>query len=163
MGPLTQVVFIYLLKYFIDYSNLVVFERYSNWILIFNLLPIYPLDGGKLIQLVLCKFVSYYLSCKIIIYFSWFFFSSLLLFSTIFHFQFILLFILLVLGITLFKEIKKMPFYYQRFLLERYTKEYKFSKIKKISNLTQMRRDRIHMISNLPEKDYLKRYMESYL
>ena len=162
MGPLTQIIFIYSLKYFIDYSNLNIFKCYSNWILMFNLLPIYPLDVGKLVQLVLCKLLSYYHACKFTTYFSWFSFSIILLFSTFFYFQFILLFILIILGVTLFKEIKKMPFYYQRFLLERYTKEYNFSKIKKVDKPTQMKRDTIHIISNLPEKEYLTKYLRGY-
>ena len=153
MGPLMQIVFIYVIRYFVDSSNLVLFERYSRWILYFNLLPIFPLDGGKLINLVLCKFISYYKSYQITIYLSYFLFLSCLLVIIFFHFNLILFLIFIVFGVTLFREIKKTSFYYHRFLIERYINHYHFKYLKNINRLDQMKRDTVHIISNVSEKE----------
>lgn len=160
MGPIMQIMFVFFLQYFLDYSNMILFERYSKWILIFNLLPIFPLDGGKFIQLVLCRFISYYRSCQIILYLSYFFMISCLICVCLLYYNFVLVLIFVVLFITLLKEIRKSNYYYQRFLLERYLNNYFFHRKKKINDIRKMKRDTIHIISNISEKDYLKRYFE---
>lgn len=158
MGPITQIIFIYIIKYFVDNSNYILFERYSRWILYFNMLPVYPLDGGKLINLILCRFISYYKAFQITIYTSYFLFLSCFFTIILLNFNLILFLIFFLLGITLFKEIKKSLLYYQRFLYERYINNYHFKKIKKITKLNEMKRDTIHIISNIPEKEYLHMY-----
>jgi len=158
MGPITQLIFIYLLQYFIDYNNMIMFDRYSRWILCFNLLPIFPLDGGKFVQLFLCRLTSYYQSCQITLYLSHFFLISLFTCILIYNHNFILILILLVLFITLLKEIKQSSYYYQRFLLERYLNDYHFRRKKNIKDIKKMKRDTTHIISNILEKDYLKQY-----
>ena len=158
MGPVVQIIFIIIISNFIDNSNLILFERYNLWILCFNLLPIYPLDGGKLINLILAKFMSFYKSYQITIYISYFIFLLCLLTITIFNFQFTMFLIFIVLGINLLKEIKNSFSYYYHFLLERYLNDYSFKYIKKIAKLNQMKRDTIHIISNQSEKEYLKNY-----
>ena len=107
MGPITQIIFIYIVKHFIDSSNYILFERYSRWILYFNMLPIYPLDGGKLINLILCRFISYYKAFQITIYTSYFLFLSCFLTINLLNFNLVLFLTFFLLGITLFKEIKK--------------------------------------------------------
>lgn len=158
MGPITQIVFIYIIKYFVDTSNYILFERYSRWILYFNMLPIYPLDGGKLINLILCRFISYYHAFQITIYISYFLFLSCFLTIIIFNFNLVLFLIFILLGVTLLKEMKKSLLYYQRFLYERYFNDYPFKRIKKIEKLKEMKRGTFHMISNVSEKEYLHKY-----
>ena len=51
MGPITQIIFN-------NYFN----SHFSNFILFINLLPIYPLDGSKIIFLLFNKITSYYRS-----------------------------------------------------------------------------------------------------
>lgn len=159
MGPIFQVLFIWILGKFIDSYNLIIFERYSKWILMFNLLPIYPLDGGKLIYIILGRFFSYYKSLQVTIYFSYFIFLILVLVIAFFYQQFTLFLIFTLLGFNLFKEIKKTTDYYYRFLFERYINEYHFKRIKKIAKLNNMKRDTFHIISSISEKDYLTRYV----
>ena len=158
MGPITQIVFIYIIKYFVDTSNYILFERYSRWILYFNMLPIYPLDGGKLINLILCRFISYYYAFQITIYISYFLFLSCFLTIIFFNFNLVLFLIFILLGVTLLKEMKKSLLYYQRFLYERYLNDYSFKRIKKIEKLKEMKRGTFHMISNVSEKEYLHKY-----
>ena len=158
MGPITQIVFIYIIKYFVDTSNYILFERYSRWILYFNMLPIYPLDGGKLINLILCRFISYYYAFQITIYISYFLFLSCFLTIIFLDFNLVLFLIFILLGVTLLKEMKKSLLYYQRFLYERYLNDYSFKRIKKIEKLKEMKRGTFHMISNVSEKEYLHKY-----
>ena len=162
MGPVVQVVFVYLISFFVDNYNLELFQRYSLWILCFNMLPVYPLDGGKLINLFLCKFMSYYKANQITIYISYFIFISCFLVVIFFDFHFTMFLILILLGLNLFKEIKNLLLCYNRFLFERYIKNYNFKKIKSIIRLKQMKRDTLHIISNIPEKEYLKRYFTAF-
>ena len=158
MGPITQIVFIYIIKYFVDTSNYILFERYSRWILYFNMLPIYPLDGGKLINLILCRFISYYYAFQITIYISYFLFLSCFLTIIFFNFNLVLFLIFILLGVALLKEMKKSLLYYQLFLYERYLNDYPFKRIKKIQRLKEMKRGTFHMISNVSEKEYLHKY-----
>lgn len=162
MGPLVQMIFFLLLQccpFSIKTQALLTTYHYS--ILLFNLLPIYPLDGGKLLQI----FFSYYLSYKRSIYVT-------------FQVSFVLLFVLLLLFLPyhisgnvvcmfillltkLIGEMKKREYYYQKFLLERYLNQYHFSKVKVIHNIKEMMRDKKHLIQMndhyYSEKEILKK------
>lgn len=133
MGPIFQIIF-----------NVFHYNDYSNLILFFNLLPIYPLDGSKLLNVILNKFISFKKSHLITVYISF-----LCILFLIVKWQFNLVF-LLIIGFIL----KKVIYEYQnhenifnRFLLERYMKNFKFKKIKKIHslNVQKMHRDDRHL------------------
>lgn len=158
MGPITQIIFIYLIGIFVDSKDLILFESYSSWILVFNLLPIYPLDGGKLLNLILSKFLSFYKAYQITLYISYFGFVSIFIIISFLKFNLVLVLIFCLLGFNLIKEMKKSLFYYRRFLLERYINTYDFKRYKRINNLKQMKRDTIHTILNISEKEYLIRH-----
>ncbi|MEG2311502.1 MAG: M50 family metallopeptidase, partial [Bacilli bacterium] len=51
MGPIIQIIFYFLCDYFFGYNAML--EKYHYTLLIFNLLPIFPLDGSKLVHLFL--------------------------------------------------------------------------------------------------------------
>ncbi len=155
MGPLMQIIVVNILP--LDIDNLVLLHRYSNLILIFNLLPIYPLDGGRLIQIVLSYFISYYRVLVITFYFSWLLFFCLFFSSIFFYPNFILSLVLGLLLITLWQERHKTSYMYRKFLLERYLNNYQFRRRKQISNHKQMKRDVMHTYSlYYNEKEYLK-------
>ncbi len=161
MGPITQILFVAGIRYLkVDIESY--FYTYHYLILVFNLLPIYPLDGGKLFNLILSYFKSYYDSLKVVFYCS-FLLYWLLLFSTIlWKKNLILLLVLFLLGITMNKEMNKADYYFHKFLMERYLYQYPFSKIKKITDIKKMRRDYYHYIIKerkiLTEKEYLDIY-----
>ena len=144
MGPLTQIIFVCIIKF----SNINIpsyFFDYHYFILIFNLLPIYPLDGGKLVNILMSYLLSFYNSLKYSLYTSYFIFIIIFIVEILFIRNLILFLIFFLLAIKIFKEINKISYYYQKFLLERYLKKYKFKKIRKIKSIKEMKKDNYHL------------------
>lgn len=143
MGPLVQCLFVFLIWFFkIDVP--LYFYHYHIFILIFNLLPIYPLDGGRFVHLLFAMIFSYYHSLQLIYYFSFSCYCSIFLWILIFHHNLLFFSIFLLLGIKLYKEICQADYYFQKFLMERYLYTYSFSKAKTIHTFQQMKRDYLH-------------------
>lgn len=152
MGPLFQVIGYYLLKFKFD-DSILTFYHYA--LLLFNLLPIIPLDGSKIFHLFLQTIFSFYKSYQILVIFSFLIALFLLLLNGIlFKSSFIFLTLLL-----LYKEIyrlyKEYPYYYKKFLLERYLYKIRFRKRKTIKGAspTRMKRDYKHLF--LIDKKYV--------
>lgn len=129
----------------------------TNLILIsFNFLPILPLDGGRLLNILLDKIIPYKNSLNIT-----------LITSIIFTIYFlikkpnilrILLTIFLLKNIII--EYKNINNKYTIFLLERYLYNMKFNKIKKVSTINQLYRDHNHIINNEFEINYLSKLFD---
>ncbi len=127
-------------------------------LLIFNLLPIFPLDGSKLINIILNKVTSFKKSHVLTLYLS-FIFIFIIVFKTNFN---LVVFITLV--FTFFKvmeEYIKRHQIFNRFLLERYMGKYKFKKEIIINNINDMKRDHRHLFREkntyITEKEKLKK------
>lgn len=112
-GPLFQILF-----YFIYPTP------YHYFILLFNLLPIYPLDGSKLFFLLLNKYISYYYSYIIIFIISYITIFLLL----VYNINFISWLILFYLGYEVYRYIKKLNNIMLNFYYERYKNNYKYKK-----------------------------------
>ncbi|MBR5370425.1 MAG: hypothetical protein IK137_03895 [Bacilli bacterium] len=154
-GPIFQhIAYLLLLVLIPTKKDLINTYHYS--ILMFNLLPIYPLDGGKLVKLFLNKIISYKSSLKLIIYLSYLVTILLLLISKKSINTYIMISFLLIL-IT--KEKNKIDYIYNKYLLERYLNNYSFKKNKIIYNINNLYRDKYHLIyinnKYILEKDYL--------
>lgn len=154
-GPIFQILGYFLLINFFPFI-----KAYHYTLLVFNLLPIYPLDGGKLLNIICSCFWNYLVSFNITFIISIFviigmFFNNVKFFN-------LNLFLMLVL--MLFKIIKiysKRFFYYNKMLLERYLYNYNFSKIKNINNINDFYRDNLHYINFKDEKSFLIKYFKS--
>lgn len=140
MGPVFQIIFSFFL-YLWKVDDAMI---YSMSILKFNLLPIFPLDGSKILNLVLNKFTSFKRSHAFVIMISILLMVFLVISS---DFNLILFLILSFLFFKVCEEIKNHKSLFNRFLLERFLKDYHFNKIKKINslNMDEMKRDYNHL------------------
>lgn len=158
MGPLFQcLAYIILNSILISYKELI--HNFHIGILIFNLLPIYPLDGGKLINIFLNIIFPYKKSMIISTIISIF----VVLFLIIININDIRLNIIIIVVFLIYmiiKEYKNIEYLYNKFLLERYLYNYKYKFIKIINNKNKFFRDRRHII-NENNKYYLENeYLE---
>jgi len=145
MGPFVQVMFMLLIKQYLPISYQELFLLYNRNILIFNLLPIYPLDGGKLLNILLAYHLSFKKSFTISILFS--FFIIVFLFLAFLKNMKLNLFLLLcLLFFRVYEEYKKRRIYQEKFLLERYLEPNSFKKHCKVENILEFRRDRKHIV-----------------
>ena len=154
MGPIMQIIGYFILQRF--YFNI---EIYHYTLLIFNLLPIYPLDGGKIINILLGYVFNYMNSLYITCFCSIIFLLSMIIIN-IFNFNLNILLMLIVMFMKLIDFYRKRYYYYNRFLLERYLYNYHFKRIKCINNVHKLYRDNLHIINFKNEKDVLKKYFK---
>lgn len=162
-GPLFQILGWFLLIYLFPEKEILI-STYHYGILFFNLLPIYPLDGGKLLCLIFHTVCSY----KKAFYFT-FCIGYLLLFCflvfTVFSFSLNVFFLSIFLLVKLTREYQQIPYFYERFLLERYLNHYCFKKSKLIKNTDNFYRGYRHLIKEgdfyYLEDEYLEKKYKS--
>lgn len=162
MGPIFQVLAYYLLLLFFKDKELV--RTYHLGILGFNLLPIYPLDGGKLCNLLFNFLLPYKISLKISILLSYLLTVILFFSKNELKINMIITYILLLSMIR--KEDLKRNLYFHKFLLERYLNNYSYKKevkIKKLNQFYRYRKNKIKEKNNwIDEKDYLRKKYENF-
>lgn len=157
MGPIAQIFgYSFLIKIYPSVSI------YHYTLLLFNLLPIYPLDGGKIVNLLLNYKINYLNSFKIIYYVSLIMMFFLLIYN-FFNFNLNLLLMIIVLFLKLVKDYKNRYYYYNKFLLERLLNNYRFKKLKYISNDKCFYKDSVHYINYVSERNYLKNYFNKHI
>ena len=133
----------------------------SNIILIFNILPIYPLDGSKVINIILNKITNFKTSYFLTLLIS--FITIIILISiSIINRSLIFIISFLPLLINLIELITNRDNVFIKFLLERYLYNIKFKKYKYINSIKYMKRDYYHYLIKgnniIDEKEYLKEY-----
>ncbi len=145
-GPIYQIIFYYLVSLLNLKTTL--FSSYHYALLLFNLLPIIPLDGSKIFSLLLEKYLSYKLSnfLTLIISFLILFILGVILIINK-NLLMIIIFILFFILIKLITQIKQNKYIFNKFLFERYLYNFNFRKHKKIKglNLNKMMRDKSHI------------------
>ena len=166
-GPLFQIVLFIVINLLFDnnllnYRNYILFKNYHNTLLLFNLLPIYPLDGGKLVNLFCNYFFPYKKGNKIVIFLSYI--LVLLLVVSLKNLNLFLIGVFLISEITIY--FKRQDYLYNKFLLERYLSEFSFNKLKFIKNKDDMYKEKRHVVKlknkYYTEKEYLnKRFKEN--
>ena len=158
-GITFQIIFYLLVRNYIDYKY---FSIINCFIIIFNLIPIYPLDGSKILNILFNKITSYKNSLLLTIIISYIF---IIIFTLIFFrlnkiISFILIFLLIEVN-KLYKERKEL---FNKFLLERYLNEFKFKKKKTIKSVDKMKKDYRHLFyidgKYLTESYFLKKMFD---
>lgn len=143
------------------------FNKYYNYLIIFfNILPIYPLDGSKILNIFLNKMTNFKNSYFYTIYISYLIIINLL-FIIILYKDLLLLIIFLPLLFNLNKIYIDRYKVVSKFYLERYLYKFNFKKIKTIKKLYCMKRDYYHFFlingNLILEKDYLDNYYKKSL
>ena len=139
-GVLFQLVFYIIIKDRISYY----YFSYINWFLIiFNLIPINPLDGSKIINVFINKITSFYNSLYISSCIS--FMCIIVLNVLLFNANKLVIFISMFLGIETLKNYKDINNIFNKFLLERHLKKYKFKYRKVIKSVYRMKKDYKHI------------------
>ena len=162
MGPLFQNIAYVLLILFFKEKELIL--RYHLGILIFNLLPIYPLDGGKLLKLLFNNIIPYKLSYKVVIVISYFMAILILFSNNKLSINMIITYILLIFLIR--REEIKTDFIYNKFLLERYLNSYSYRKRKIIKSINSFYRTRNNVVKKnnilYDEHDILRKKYKNF-
>jgi stage IV sporulation protein FB len=174
-GPMFQI-FYYLMLSIINYIGLInpytfnMIVNYHYSLLLFNLLPIYPLDGSKLFNVILSKFISFKKAHKIMLYLSFVAIMIILYYLKYISIGVNMYLIIVILVFKLANEMNNHNNIFNKFLLERYLGNFDFNKLKIIKgiDLSKMMRDKRHIFifnnNNLTEKQLLKkRYSKSDL
>lgn len=158
-GIILQLIFYNFIKYYIDYKY---FSVVNYFIILFNLIPIYPLDGSKILNVFFNIITSYKNSLNLTLIVSYIFIIifSLLFFKINKIIAFILIF--LMLEVNKLKKVKNELF--NKFLLERYLNQFKFRKKKTISSVDKMKKDYRHLFyidgKYLTERYFLKKMFD---
>lgn len=143
MGPIFQVIFFLLCRPFVAYDW---FLHIHVALLIFNLLPIIPLDGSKILHCFFDFHFPFFKSHNLILFIS---VGGIFLLTLYAFYLGNLLLGIMILCITLkvMEEYKYRRIRMHKFLLERYLHNYSFFRRKKIigSNVYKMKRDSIHI------------------
>lgn len=142
-GPIFQIIYYAIVSSFINIKII----HYS--LLIFNLLPIVPLDGSKLLNVILNKFFPFYLS-NILTNIISFIGSFLCIFTIIIgNWNLLLSLTIFLLIFKTIKEFKNINYIFNKFLLERYINPVDITRMRKINglNLKKMYRDYKHIFT----------------
>lgn len=161
MGPLFQIIFYLLVSLMLNNSYLQnTFSNYNLFLLCFNLLPIYPLDGGKILLLLISYFKSYKKSFYFSLSISYIILTLLVIYFSLSKSLFFVI-VLLFLYSKIKKEKQLFPFVFQKFLIERVTYIFSFKKRKIINDVDDMMLDTFHYFKTpdgiIDERKYLIR------
>ena len=160
-GPLFQIGLFFIISFFqtrglMTYRNFIIFKTYHYTLLIFNLLPIYPLDGGRILNIIVNFIMPYKKGNRLVVIISFVIIIIMMFFYK--NMNFTLMGILLT--SELFLYLKRQNYLYNRMLLERYMDNLYFKKLKKINNKDSMYKGRRHLIlfnnKYITEREYLK-------
>lgn len=136
-GPLTHFVLM-IISYSLLSLSVISFEQHQQFmlqnvmILGFNLLPIWPLDGGKLLFLYFSRKLPFLQAFEKMLYTSGMLLGILLIGAAVLYLQHLHLWIVLgFLAFSIYMEWRHKQYVYLRFLLDRYhSKERNISKLK---------------------------------
>lgn len=152
MGPIFQMILFFFFKN-------IKLMRYNLGLLIFNLLPIMPLDGSKIFNIIFNKFLSFKHSHILSIVIS---FLTIVI-CIYLKFNFVVLITIFFLFIKTVQEIKNHRYLFNKFLFERYIYNFNFKKKKVIKKKENMKRDYKHLFKGkkyITEKEFLRKLFD---
>lgn len=139
-GITFQILFFILTKNKIDYRY---FSTINYFILIFNLIPIHPLDGSKILNIIFNKITTFKNSILLTVIISYI--SIIFLATMLFRINKLVILVLTFLTLEVNKLYKEREYIFNKFLLERHLGEFKFRYKKTINNVNLMKKDYRHL------------------
>ena len=149
-GILFQIIY-YIIVYYLYQKGIMreyifnLYKTYNDSMLVFNLLPIHPLDGSKILNLLLSKVLPFNIANKLNIIIS---IVTLIIVVSIQYYNFNYTTILII-GIILdniTKYYRQLKYIFNKFLLERYLYKLTYTKTKTIDKITHMYKENYHII-----------------
>lgn len=137
----------------VRYYTYNLYTLYNRQMIFFNLLPIFPLDGGKILNLILGKYLPYYRANNVSIIIS-FLVISLIVGLSVYSYNYSNVMVMGILLTYLYKFFTRRKYLYHRFLLERYLYKIEYPKIKIIKNIKGMFKNKSHLIHT--KNNYIK-------
>ena len=158
-GIIIQCIFsiIFFILYKIGYvgnSYYFLFNKYNFYIILFNLLPMFPLDGFKIFNSLIEIFFSFKLSIKISIIFN---FITLILFILYLYFYRINNYIIITFLLTsLINYLISFKYILNKFYLERIIYNINYNGLISVSDKSKMFKNKFNYINGVREDEYLK-------
>lgn len=160
-GPIFQWIIFFILICLKNYSSTYFIEslyNYHIYMFIFNLLPIIPLDGSKILNILLNKLFSYKKSNLLLSIISILF---LIGFSIYFKNNYSYYIVISFLIYEIINFIKQSNFMFYKFVYEKYLYRNNYKKTILINNINKMKRNKKHLIRDnnryITEKEYIKK------
>ena len=142
-------IFLFLYKnYIINHYFFNIIRNYNYSILLFNIIPIIPLDGSKVLNIILNKIFDFrrsYILLNII--------SIILLIIFIFNSNMSLLIVILFLIYKIYLNLKDRSIIFKRFILEKYLYD-DYNKINYINNIKNMKRNKKNIKKHINNNMY---------
>lgn len=136
------------------------FTMYHQSILLFNILPIHPLDGSKILNLLLSKILPFNTANKLNIIIS-IVTLIIVIFINYYEFNYTTLLIIGVIIDNLIKYHKELKHLFNKFLLERYIYNLTYKKRKQVNKIKHMYKEKTHILKEnntyITEKQALSR------
>lgn len=156
------VIFYYLFECnIIDSNTYDLFYKYQMGMLFFNILPIYPLDGMKLLRVILLGYFSFKFANYLVIWISCITLLFFVIYNNIDYSYFLIISVLLF---NLYKYYKDLKLIFNKFLLERYLYKLEFKKYVYIKDIKGMRVNKRHFIRRdkkyITEVSFLKKMFD---
>lgn len=129
-----------------------IFLTYNKFIILFNIMPIVPLDGSKMLGSILEMVMPYKLNLKVINLVS---IIVIIMFVIKSDINLSLIIITSFLVMETFKLIKNHSYIFNSFLLERYLYNIKHKRVKRVRSINQIYKNYYNFINNVRERDVL--------
>ena len=138
----------------VNYHIFNIFYKYNLYIILFNLLPIYPLDGFKIFNSIFENFFNFKCSIVLSLVVSIFFLVLFVIYLYIFRINnyIIVLFLLL----SIFNYLKEFRYILNKFYIERILYDLDYNGFVSIRNINCMYKNKYNYINGINEKKVLK-------
>ena len=149
-GIIFQLIY-YILIYYLYQKGIIreyifnLYKLYNHSMLLFNLLPIHPLDGSKVLNLLLSKIIPFNKANQLNIIVSNITIIIVLIINY-YNFNYTMILILGVLLDNIVKYYKELKYIFNKFLLERYLYKITYKKTKEINKISNMYKDKYHIL-----------------